>query len=142
MRGADLTSGTTDGKDEARQHAGERRRQDDRPAGFASVSPRAPSDPFRHPWGTACRPSVVATTTTGMVNTARVSDAQRIPPVPKVGDGNSSAKNPRSIDSTETVDEEREAEHTEYDRWHAGEIVDGSAHQSQQLAPASAYSSR
>ena len=40
----------------------------------------------------------MATITTGTVRSARVSDAQRIPPVPKVGVGSDSEKKSRSIE--------------------------------------------
>ena len=51
-----------------------------------------PTDPSRKSLGTADRPSSVATMTTGTVSRAKVSDAQRMPPVPKVGFGNDSGK--------------------------------------------------
>ncbi len=48
-------------------------------------------DPSHIDRGTAFSASSVDTMTTGTVSSASVSDAQRIPPVPKVGDGSRSA---------------------------------------------------
>ena len=61
------------------------------------VAPSA-SEASRVPRGMAASPSSVATMTTGMVRSASVSDAHRMPPVPKVGVGSASGKNRRSID--------------------------------------------
>ena len=52
----------------------------------------------RMPLGTAARPSSVETITTGTVSKAMVSDAHKIPPVPKVGLGSASGKNIWSIE--------------------------------------------
>ena len=57
-------------------------------------SARAPS---RTACGTDCSPSSVATTTTGTVSRASVSDAHKMPPVPNVGVGNTSLNSRRSI---------------------------------------------
>ena len=56
------------------------------------VEPRAKA-PSLLALGTERMPSSVATTTTGNVNKASVSEAQRIPPVPKVGSGRDELKN-------------------------------------------------
>jgi len=53
------------------------------------VAPRA-SDASLIPRGIVASASSVATITTGTVKSAKVSDAQRIPPVPHVGVGSSS----------------------------------------------------
>jgi hypothetical protein len=45
----------------------------------------------------AASPSSVATMTTGIVSSASVSDAHRMPPVPYVGVGSASGKNSRSM---------------------------------------------
>ena len=50
------------------------------------------SEASRMPPGMAARPSSVATMTTGTVRSASVRDAQRMPPVPKVGVGSASGK--------------------------------------------------
>ena len=60
------------------------------------VAPTA-KDASRIPCGIAASPSSVATMTTGTVRRASVRDAQRIPPVPKVGVGRASAKKSRSM---------------------------------------------
>ena len=60
------------------------------------VAPSA-RDASRIPRGIAASPSSVATITTGTVRRASVSEAQRIPPVPKVGLGSASLKKTRSI---------------------------------------------
>ena len=60
------------------------------------VAPRA-REASRVPPGMAASPSSVATITTGTVRSARVSEAHRIPPVPKVGVGSTSGKNRRSM---------------------------------------------
>ena len=59
------------------------------------VAPRA-SAPSRLARGTAASPSSVATMTTGTVSSARVSEAHRSPPVPKVGLGSAAPKKVRS----------------------------------------------
>jgi hypothetical protein len=56
------------------------------------VAPSA-REPSRVARGIAASPSSVATMTTGMVSTAKVRDAHRMPPVPNVGVGSDSAKN-------------------------------------------------
>ena len=53
------------------------------------VAPAA-SEASRMERGTAASASSAATITTGTVSRARVSEAQRIPPVPKVGVGSAS----------------------------------------------------
>ena len=60
------------------------------------VAPSA-SEASRRPRGIAASPSSVATITTGTVSRASVSEAHRMPPVPKVGVGSASEKKSRSI---------------------------------------------
>jgi hypothetical protein len=66
--------------------------------------------------------------TTGSVSSARVSDAQSRPPLPKVGFGRLSAKNQFVHGGADHVAEEAQPEHAEHDARHAGEVVDGDAH--------------
>ena len=61
------------------------------------VAPVA-SEASRIERGTAASASSEATMTTGTVSRPSVSDAQRMPPVPKVGVGRRSAKNAWSIE--------------------------------------------
>ena len=60
------------------------------------VAPRA-SEPSRTERGIRARPSSVETITTGSVRSARVSEAQNRPGVPKVGAGSRSGKNISSM---------------------------------------------
>ena len=83
--------------------------------------------PLAVPRGTAASPSSVATMTTGTVSSASVSDAHRMPPVPKVGVGSGSEKNSAVDRPADEVDEEADPEDAEDDRGHAGEVVHGDA---------------
>ncbi|MCY1175964.1 hypothetical protein D9M73_162240 [compost metagenome] len=65
------------------------------------VAPNA-SEPSRTVRGIRARPSSVATITTGTASNARVSDAHSRPGVPRVGAGNASGKNRRSIEPPST----------------------------------------
>ena len=60
------------------------------------VAPMA-SEASRIERGTAASASSEATMTTGTVRRARVREAQRMPPVPKVGVGSASEKKSRSM---------------------------------------------
>ena len=60
------------------------------------VAPSA-SEASRMPPGMAAKPSSVATMTTGTVSSASVREAQKMPPVPKVGVGSASGKKRRSM---------------------------------------------
>ena len=91
------------------------------------VAPSA-SEASRIPRGIAASPSSVATITTGIVSRASVSEAHRMPPVPKVGVGSASAKKSRSMRAAHEVDEEAHAEDAEDDGGHAGQVVHGDAH--------------
>jgi len=67
----------------------------------ALVGPRA-KEPSRTVRGIRARPSSVATITTGTASSARVSEAQSRPGVPKVGAGKASGKNNRSTEPPST----------------------------------------
>ena len=116
------------GQDQAGEDAGRGRGQDDPPGSSRTWSRRRPASPRASSAGTAASASSVATMTTGTVSRARVSEAHRMPPVPKVGVGSASGKNSRSIAAAHEVDEEAEAEDAEDDRRHAGQVVDRDAH--------------
>ena len=63
----------------------------------SSLVAESASEASRIPPGMAASPSSVATMTTGTVKSASVREAQRMPPVPKVGVGSASAKKSRSM---------------------------------------------